>query len=81
MRQVREGFISGEEDMLHDLEEIDRRDAGILTLVKRDSITLAAKLLGYTADNYENVASLADMYALSVDDVKRALTEPFPSCS
>ena len=78
---VREGFISGEEDMLHDLEEMDRRDAGILTRVKRHTVIHNAGILGYSVDNEEGVASIAEMYALSVDDVKRALTEPFPALS
>lgn len=70
------GFISGEEDMLHDFDEIDRRNAGVLTEVKRDTIIRAAKVLGYTATDEKGVASLASSYALSIEDVKRALTEP-----
>lgn len=70
------GFISGEEDMLHDFDEIDRRNAGILTDVKRGTIIRAAKILGYSAKDEEGVASLASSYGLSVEDVKRALTEP-----
>lgn len=75
---MRKGWISGKEDMLHDVEEMDRRDAGILTDVKRFAITNVAEVLEYSASNEENLASLAEMYVVSVEDVKRALTEPLP---
>jgi hypothetical protein len=35
-------------------------------------------VLEYSADKEENLLSLAEMYALSVEDVKRAVTEPRP---
>lgn len=50
-RPTRPGFISDAEDMMHDLEEIDRRDAGVLTDVKRATIRRAAKRLGYSKDH------------------------------
>jgi hypothetical protein len=80
-RPTRPGWISGEEDMLHDIEEMDRRDAGVLTDVKRDVINLAAKILGYTASDEKGVASLSSMYGLSVEDVKRALGDRKPEKS
>jgi hypothetical protein len=73
---MREGYISDADDMLHDIEEMDRRDKGILTDAKRDTIISVAGILGYTAADDEGVASLAGAYQLSTEDVKRALTEP-----
>jgi hypothetical protein len=75
---MREGSISGKEDMFHDIEEMDRRNAGILTAVKRIAIINVAEVLEYSASNEENLVSLAEMYAVSVEDVKQALTEPLP---
>jgi hypothetical protein len=70
------GSISDADDMLHDFEEIDRRNAGILTDAKRATIIRAAKLLGYSVDNERGMSSLAVSYAVSIEDVMRALTEP-----
>jgi hypothetical protein len=74
-RPARPGFISGEEDMLHDLEEIDRRDAGVLTPDKRDALVNAVEQFGYSASDENDVSELSSMYDLNVEDVKRVLTE------
>jgi hypothetical protein len=74
-RPTRPGFISGEEDMLHDLEEIDRRDAGVLTSDKRHLILDAAEVLGYSASDEEGVSELSSMYDVKVEDVRQVLSE------
>jgi hypothetical protein len=74
-RPTRPGFISGEEDMLHDLEEYDRRNAGVLTPEKRDALVSVAEQFGYSASDEDGVSELSSMYDVNVEDVKRVLTE------
>lgn len=57
-----------------------RERAVIVDAVSLVGIALfkVAEVLEYSASNEENLVSLAEMYAVSVEDVKRALTEPLP---
>ncbi|MBY3158334.1 hypothetical protein HFO56_39230 [Rhizobium laguerreae] len=69
------GYISGAEDILFDIEERDRLDAGILTSVKRDSINMMREFKGFGINDEEKVVWLAKNYQLSCEDVRRALAD------
>jgi hypothetical protein len=67
----RPGYISGEEDMLHDMDAIDRQNEGIMTPMKIASIKRFLKLGGTLADP----ARLAANFKVSIEDVKRVIGE------
>jgi hypothetical protein len=67
-------YISDAEDILFDIEEMDRRDAGILTNVKRDSINRMRKFMN-SFDHEDRVIHLAKNFRLSCDDVRKALAD------
>ena len=69
VRRPRPGFISAEEDMLHDMDEIDRRDEGVLTPLKIDSIRRFLKYGRSVAD----LEYLAENFMVSSDAVKRVI--------
>jgi hypothetical protein len=75
------GYITDADDMLHDIEEMDRKNKGILTDVKRFGIIRAANRMGIKVTDEEGVQRLSRMYALSVENIKRAFIEPLPSGS
>ena len=68
-------YISDAEDMLFDIEERDRLDAGILTNVKRDSINMMREFEEMSIADEERVVWIAKNYLLSCDDVRRALLD------
>ena len=68
-RRPRPGFVSDTDDMLYDIDEIDRKNEGILTEAKVDSIRQFARLGGVTA----NVEYLARNFSVSVEDVERVV--------
>lgn len=57
--------------MLHEMEEMDRRDEGILTRVKRDSIISYVKL----GDEFADPEFLAKNFSVSIEDVQRVIRE------
>jgi hypothetical protein len=74
-RPTRPGFISGEEDMMHDFDELDRRNAGVITRVKRHTVVRAAEMMGYSESNDEEMTLLSEMYDVPIADAKRAVAE------
>lgn len=68
-------YISDAEDILFDIEEQDRLDAGILTNVKRDSINMMREFKEISITDEERVIWIAKNYLLSCDDVRRALVD------
>jgi hypothetical protein len=68
-------YISDAEDMMFDIEEQDRLDAGILTNVKRDSINMMLRFRAISIDDEEQVIWLAKNYRLTCGDVRRALVD------
>ncbi|MCS4088479.1 hypothetical protein [Rhizobium sp. BK176] len=73
-RPTRPGFISGEEDMMHDFDEYDRRNAGVMTPEKRYAIVRAAERQGYSESDDE-MSLLSSLYDVPVEDAKRVVAE------
>ncbi|TLX16694.1 hypothetical protein [Rhizobium sp. MHM7A] len=71
VRRPSPGFISDAEDILHDIEEIDRRNEGILTPAKIASIKRYVKRGGELA----SPEWLAINFKVSVEDVNRVIDE------
>lgn len=74
IRRPRPGFISDADDMMHDMDEMDRRDEGILTTVKRSSIKRFLKRGGAIAEP----EFLAENFKVSLEDVHRVIREMAP---
>jgi hypothetical protein len=72
-RPTRPGYVSAEEDMMHDFDEYDRRNAGVMTPVKQDTVVRVATRMGYSENDDEKMALLARMYGVPTDDAKRAI--------
>jgi hypothetical protein len=70
-RRPRPGFISDAEDMLHDFDEIDRMDEGVLTQYKIDSINM---FLDFDGDDV-NPEFFTRNFTVSLEDVERVISE------
>jgi len=71
VRRPRDGYISGADDMLNDFDETDRRDDGVLTASKIDSIKQSLSYGGIFADP----AYLAGNFCVSIEDVNLVIAE------